>query len=132
MIASLLAAVITIYLPLQPLIQWPVILAILLTAVMTIRRHVLLTQSNAVSALSLSQSSKLQLTYQDGREVEVMVLASSFVTAYLTILNLRDLENGRQVHLLLLPDNTDAEAFRQLRVWLRWGYDELKDSVDST
>lgn len=92
----------------------------------------LLTQSNAVSALSLSQSSKLQLTYQDGRQVEVMVLASSFVTAYLTILNLRDLESGRQVHLLLLPDNTDAEAFRQLRVWLRWGYDELKDSVDST
>lgn len=92
----------------------------------------LLTQGNAVSALSLSQSSKLQLTYQDGREVEVMVLASSFVTAYLTILNLRDLENGRQVHLLLLPDNTDAEAFRKLRVWLRWGNDELKDSADWT
>ncbi len=88
-------------------------------------------QANAVQALSLSQSSKLQMTYQNGSQVEVMVLASSFVTAYLTILNLRDLQTNRRVHLLLLPDNTDAEAFRQLRVWLRWGHDELRDSADS-
>jgi hypothetical protein len=24
-------------------------------------------------------------------------------------------------HLVILPDALDAESFRQLRVWLRWG-----------
>ncbi|HEU4707981.1 MAG TPA: protein YgfX, partial [Methylophilaceae bacterium] len=52
---------------------------------------------------------------------KVQVLPESFVAPYLTILNLRVLGRIRRRHLLLTPGGVDMEAFRQLRVWLRWG-----------
>lgn len=52
-----------------------------------------------------------------GRWLDARV-QEALVTELLTVVNL--LCSGRRVDLVLLADNADAEAVRQLRVWLRW------------
>jgi hypothetical protein len=50
-------------------------------------------------------------------------LISGYSHPAIVILNYR-LENGQRRSLALLPDSADAEALRQLRVWLRTRRDE--------
>jgi len=50
----------------------------------------------------------------------ITILPSSFVASYLTILNYRVEGKRWQRSVLLLPDNVEQDAFRRLRVWLRW------------
>jgi len=45
-------------------------------------------------------------------------LQAATVWSWFTLLQLRD--DHRTHYLYLLPDNTDADAFRQLRIWLGW------------
>ncbi len=42
----------------------------------------------------------------------------ALVTEFLTVVHLS--AGKRRIDLVLLADSVDAEAFRQLRVWLRW------------
>lgn len=73
-----------------------------------------------VYALQINVKGELFVQHGDEwREAEV--LSSSLVLPYLTVLNLK-LSNGRKpFHVVLLPDSVDAENFRRLRVWLKWG-----------
>ncbi|MDI1308561.1 MAG: hypothetical protein PSV17_03900 [Methylotenera sp.] len=55
----------------------------------------------------------------------VQIMPDSFVSAYLTILHVvpeefKWFKFWQNRYILLLQDNTDAESFRQLRVYLRW------------
>ncbi len=47
------------------------------------------------------------------------ILLEALITAPLTVINFRS--NGRRIDAVLLPDNVESEAYRRLRVWLRWG-----------
>jgi toxin CptA len=50
-----------------------------------------------------------------------IISGDSFVTPYLTVLNLKP-EGARFAHaLVILPDSLEAESFRRLRVRLKWG-----------
>jgi hypothetical protein len=69
----------------------------------------------------LHPESGLLVRQRDVQECQALVQADSFVAAWLTVLNLRSVEDGKRYTLLLLPDNVAADSFRQLRVWLRWG-----------
>ena len=77
-------------------------------------------------ALNVSSSNQLQLVRRDSKVLSVAVFHDSVVTPYLTVLNCR-VQNAPLLvrlfppHLVILPDMLDAEAYRQLRVWLRWG-----------
>lgn len=116
------------------LLLWPVgawlkisfMAAAVAATVYAIRLHALLTLQSSVFALRLDQDGKVKLTTRCGNVFEIEVLASSFVSSRLTVLNLRVCgplppRMNKHIHLLLLPDNSAPEAFRQLRVWLRWG-----------
>lgn len=61
------------------------------------------------------------LVARNGNQVTARVLADSLVTPFLTVLNV--LPQGAYLarSVIILPDSLDAESFRQLRVWLRWG-----------
>lgn len=61
------------------------------------------------------------LVARNGDQVTARVLADSLVTPFLTVLNV--LPQGRHLarSVIILPDSLDVEAFRQLRVLLRWG-----------
>lgn len=77
--------------------------------------------------IELDREGKLWVTMRNGLRHPAQVQGSSLVTANLTVLNFR-LEKGR-VGCLLLPDAVDAEPFRRLRVWLRWGRHELLEEI---
>ena len=63
----------------------------------------------------------VMLVARNGDQVTARVLADSLVTPYITVLNV--LPQGAYLarSVIILPDSLDAESFRQLRVWLRWG-----------
>lgn len=63
----------------------------------------------------------IMLTLRNGVQLRGRISASSLVTPYLTVLNL-SLSQRRGMHsVLILPDSMAKDAFRQLRVWLKWG-----------
>ena len=114
------ACLIVICMPLDELLK----IALCLTALFAASYHILdkglLRLPNSCIRLVVDEKGKVTVGTGDGTEYEVKVLASSFVASYLTILNYRIEGKFRQRSILLLPDNVDAEAFRQFRVWLRW------------
>jgi len=95
-----------------------------------VRYFALLTSPGSVRGLELGLESSDQITCtletQRGDRVACALLGSSFVTPYLTVLELKPLElrklRQRFSHrsVVILPDGIDAEEFRQLRVLLRW------------
>lgn len=120
-LAALTAVLVLLFLPLPIILKCLLTSLVLLAAVRAYRRHAALTAPDAIVRLSLNPESGLQVERRDGQMRQVVVREDSFVAAWLTVLNLRSVE-GRQRHtLLLLPDNADPAAFRQLRVWLGWG-----------
>lgn len=70
-------------------------------------------------------------------QLEVSVLQNTTVTAYLTVLNAQLLEATfwqriLPQHVVIFSDDVDAEAYRQLRVWLRWSKFQLTKSPDKS
>lgn len=149
-LASLLGCIILLLFPIHLAIRIPVILLIIVSAVHSVRRHALIASAQSITHVSLNHESKLQLTLKDGTKLEVKVLDSSFIAAYLTVLNmqvlniqnvdiqspekkglkLRNLQTGSKINLILLPENVDADSFRQLRVWLRWGREKPEEMTN--
>lgn len=103
-----------------------------------LRRHALLRSPVSVTGLAFSHEMTCTLEQRDGRRVACSVLGSTFVASYLTVLELQPIapESGRPGgfsalralpatlfsgrSVTILPDGIDTEAFRQLRVLLRW------------
>lgn len=75
--------------------------------------------SGAIVSVSLHPDCRCEFQTKNGEYHDALLLGSSFVAPYLTVLNLRPA--GRLArHAVILPDNVDAEAFRKLRVLLKW------------
>ena len=108
---------------LLPFDLWLKIVAVLLiltSLIYHVRRDAMRTSRNAILALKISPECRCSVQALSGDWFEAQLLATSFVSPYLTILNLRfDLARLVQ-HVVILPDAIDAEQFRQLRVLLRW------------
>lgn len=73
------------------------------------------------TGLVLNTQGELTVSTRTDAEQKITVLPSSFIASYLTVLNYQVEGRYRRRSILLLSDNVDADAFRQLRVWLRWG-----------
>jgi toxin CptA len=114
---------------------------LLLSLVFYIRRYALLRSPQSVMSLELSDEMICTLELRQGMRIPCILLGSSFVAPYLTVLELKPLKilelpgtpifpaspvfpkpprisSARSV--VILPDGIDAEGFRQLRVLLRW------------
>jgi len=83
-------------------------------------RVALLRSSNAVVAVEIASDDAFSVQTRHGDWLGCEVLGSTYVAPFLTVLNLRELENNTVRHVVILPDSVDAEDFRRLRVWLRW------------
>lgn len=109
----------------MPVLSWLKALAILLIGLATIwhvAKNALLLLSKSIIKLELTSEAEFFVTQRDGQKIKAEVLTTSFVAWYLVMLNLK-LPDGRLArHVVLMPDMLDGEAFRQLRVWLRWGH----------
>jgi toxin CptA len=124
-VASLTACLVLLFLPLPAVLKVVSASLIVAIAVFYIRLHATLTLPRSIIHLTLNPETGLQVMEKAGLSYQVIVLPSSFVASYLTVLNLQSTETGRRFSLILLTDNTEPEGFRQLRVWLRWGRERL-------
>ena len=86
-------------------------------------RHAWLRSADAITAIELDDDDAVVYRH-DGRSEHARLLASTYVSPYLTVLNLRIAGNIFAQHVIVVPDNVEPDAFRRLRLWLRWGYSE--------
>jgi len=117
-----------------PLALWlkaaatPVLLASL---VFYLRRDALRSFARSVAALSLNSECGCSIQSVRGEWLETRLLSSSFVSPYLTVLNLRPHGSWGARHVVIFPDAIDPEAFRQLRVLLKWKCRAKADRPDT-
>ena len=96
------------------------IAALVASLVFDVRQTALLHAPDAVITLEIASDDKLSIQTRRSEWIECEVLDSTYVTSFLTILNLKGIDSGRNTRAVILPDSLDAEDFRKLRVWLRW------------
>ena len=87
---------------------------------LSLQQHMWRAGKRSVRAIRLTGECDVSLQGRDGVWLETIILPSSFISPYLTVLNLSVEGEKRARHVVLLPDAMDTEQFRQLRVWLRW------------
>ncbi|WP_366910330.1 protein YgfX [Methylotenera sp.] len=76
-------------------------------------------------SLKINKAGECHMIQKNDEGFGVQIMPDSFVSAYLTILHVvpeefKWFKFWQNRYILLLQDNTDAESFRQLRVYLRW------------
>jgi toxin CptA len=127
-IAHLVVLVIVLTMPMSYWITSALTIAVLTSMWHAIWHHALLHGNHGATALKVS-GNKLEVMLRSGVWFPTQVLGSSYVSPWLTVLNLR--LDGRRLamHVVLLPDALDHDDFRRLRVWLRWG-DVLRHGAD--
>jgi len=101
-------------------------IAILSAVIYHICQYGLLLLPWSCVALNINSSNQVQLTHRSGKVLSVVVCSDSVVTPSLAVLNCKIQDANIfarlfAVHLVILPDMLETEAYRQLRVWLRWG-----------
>lgn len=93
---------------------------IIISLVYYLRKDALLLAKNAVTELTLTEKNQCTMTTRSNAIIICTILNNSFVAPYLTVLVLQPEGNFFADSIVILPDGIDAEAYRQLRVWLRW------------
>lgn len=76
--------------------------------------------ADAVLALRIERDGVLRLHIRKNGWREGELLGSSYVSSFLTVINVRLPGERRMRSVVLLPDTIGAEDYRRLRVWLRW------------
>ena len=105
---------------------------LVISLVFYLRRYALLRSPDSVSSLEVTDEMVCTLNTREGEQIACVLLGSSFVAPYLTVLDLNPLKidktgaSQRQSSqyfsrsVVILPDGINPEEFRQLRVLLRW------------
>jgi len=81
-------------------------------------------------SLHVNAKNQLNIIRKDGQSLSNLTLSpDSIVTPWLTIVQFKAkdatyLQRLLSRPVLILPDSTDAEDYRRLRVWLLWGQRE--------
>lgn len=75
----------------------------------------------AIVRLRVDMQGHYSYQIQNGAWHEAHLLPTSFVTPWLSVLNFRPEGSRRIRHAVLFPDALDPEAYRKLRVRLKWG-----------
>lgn len=113
---ALIPAVIYLH---PPGLKLPAAMFIAYSAFHLIRLHAWLAHPQALIRFDIDESG-CKVMQKNGQWLDCQLLGSSFLTARLTVLNLRCAGRLRTRSLLILPDAIDAEEYRQLRVRLKW------------
>lgn len=131
---SLIMSSILIPLNLYWQIKLVLVTVVALAAIYTVSRYGLLCLPSSYVALMVNAKNELQITRRDGVQLtDLSVTVDSVVTPVLTVIayhqkNATLLNRVFCARLIILPDALDAESYRQLRVWLRWGIQRTANS----
>jgi toxin CptA len=85
----------------------------------------------SVAGLELGADGGIAVAGPSGEWTAAQLRTAAVPAAWLAVLILRD-GAGRRRAAVVLPDALDREAFRRLRVWLRWGPVAGPAGTDST
>jgi toxin CptA len=97
-------------------------LAVAASFVHALLHHVLLRSPRSLCAIELHEEHDAAVQTRDGSWHEAQVLGTTYVSPLMSVINLRMQGRILAQHMLIVPDNADPDRYRQLRVWLRWGY----------
>jgi len=95
-------------------------LALALSLAHALARKAALQGSRAIVALEVTQDGRISYRTRGGDWPSCELLGSSYVSPWLTILNLKPGGGRRVRHVVLVPDNINERDFRRFRTWLRW------------
>lgn len=106
-----------------PVAWWAIAVAavlLVMSAVLTISRHALRRGVQAATALEFTDRERLKVRTGNGAWHDGRLLGTSTVGPGLAVLNIR-LDGRGTLHVVIAGDGVEADDFRRLRVWLRWG-----------
>lgn len=110
-------------------LQWQIKILLLLmlsASAYPLLRDVLLKLPGSCIAIRIDHQHRLEVLFKDGSSVtDVDISLDSVVTSYLTVIRYTQKNTPRwrrlfESRIIILPDSTDQQNFRKLRVWLRW------------
>jgi len=103
-----------------PLAQAAIVVVLAIAAVRDARRHAWHEGPGAVSRFTVDLSGRIEVELADGRRRDGRLADGSFVAPWLTVV--RWCPDGARFDrtILVAPDAVEADAFRRLRVLLRW------------
>jgi toxin CptA len=113
-------AALILLLDIAPAWQAAIVALLVASLVYELRMTALRLGANAVIALRISSDNAFSVQRRRGEWRECEVLGSTYVTAFLTVLNFRVSGARRVRSVVLMSDSMAADDFRRLRVWLRW------------
>ena len=119
-IAHIAALVVTVVVALATWVKLLIAMALVTSGTWSILRSALRRGPSAIVEVEVEAGGRISCRTRDGSWREGQVLSSSFVSPWLTVLNLRVAGAIRARHLVILPDNVEKDAFRRIRVQLRW------------
>ncbi len=106
---------------------------LVLASTQAIFQHGLRRLKHAIVALHINPDNTVQLVRKDGQVCEVRVMPSTVVTPFLSVLHCRlqaapwfdpvwfnPVRFNRAQYLIIFADAVEADAYRRLRVYLRW------------
>ena len=114
------AIAIILFVSIPPWVQAIAVTCLVVQLIFVVRRYALLLAPDSPVAIEIHSDNTISGQARRGKWSEYAVLGDSYVTAFLTVLNLRGAESHAVKRVVILPDSMDAEEFRRLRVWLRW------------
>lgn len=98
------------------------VLAVLLALSLaySVMHYALRLHSGSIVSLTVGEKT-CTFSTRAGNERSCTILGSTYVSPWLTVLNLKA-DGIPMQSAVIFPDAVDREEFRQLRVWLRWKY----------
>ena len=119
MAAAHAAAALGAVVGLPPLAAALAIAGVALSAVHQVR-VVLHRAGTAIAAVEFASDGRFAVAGPDGEWRAARVVAAAVPASWLAVFVARDATRATRA-AVVIPDSVDPEAFRRLRVWLRWG-----------
>lgn len=104
---------------------------VLASGIRSVRIHGLKNHPSSIRALWAKEEGLWEIITAGGISYEAQLQAGSYVSPSLTVLNFRVPGRFQSINGVILPEGIEAEAFRQLRVWLKWGRPLQKEEPDT-
>jgi toxin CptA len=96
------------------------LIVLVVSLTFSLRRHACLASPRSLVLLELSDTLEIEAEDRSGRRLAGTVLGTTFVAPWLVVINFK-VEGRHLPHaVVILPDASDGENYRALRVWLRW------------
>ncbi len=120
--AHIIAIGLVLALPLTIGLTLVTTLVFCVSLVFYLKRNARLAAPNSIIALEMMEDCACAIETRSGKRLDCILLPTSYVSASLTILNLKADGEMLARHVVILPDSINPEDFRKLRVLLRWKF----------